>query len=195
MPESTNSAFKEWAVVVDALGGGEQVLILRKGGIHEQRGQFRVEHRQFWLFPTRFHEAETSVIPAKRTALHAAAGRATTDTVEIRFFAEVTDLHHLGSWAEIRRLQGQHIWSEPILQQRFDFGREPGLHALIVRVSALPAAQRLPLRESYDGCKSWIELEQAPAPVGLTPVLDKLAFQQQRGQTVELLSAHAIAHL
>jgi UDP-N-acetylglucosamine 2-epimerase (non-hydrolysing) len=29
-------AFKEWAVVVDALGRGEQTLILRKGGIQEE---------------------------------------------------------------------------------------------------------------------------------------------------------------
>ncbi len=195
MPESTNSAFKEWAVVVDALGNGEQVLILRKGGIHEQRGQFRVEHRQFWLFPTRYHEAATSVIPSKRAALQELAGQARADTVAIQFFAEVTDVHYLASREGIRRLQGQHIWSEPVLQQRFEFGREPGLHALVARVSALPAPVRLPWREAYGGCKSWVELEQPPAVTALTPALDELAFQQQRAQIAELLSAYGLAHL
>ena len=33
-------AFKEWAVVVDALLRGEQVIILRKGGLREGRGGF-----------------------------------------------------------------------------------------------------------------------------------------------------------
>src|SRR2546422_3996735 len=37
------AAFKEWAVVVDALGRGEQVIILRKGGIAEDRGEFELE--------------------------------------------------------------------------------------------------------------------------------------------------------
>jgi hypothetical protein len=55
-------------VVVDALARGEQVLILRKGGIHEQRGEFRVSHREFWLFPTQYHEAESSVIPSRSGA-------------------------------------------------------------------------------------------------------------------------------
>ena len=32
------TAFKEWAIVVDALGRGEQIIILRKGGISEGRG-------------------------------------------------------------------------------------------------------------------------------------------------------------
>ena len=34
-------AFKEWAMVVDALGRGEQIIILRKGGISEGRGGFK----------------------------------------------------------------------------------------------------------------------------------------------------------
>src|SRR5512138_2779668 len=50
------TAFKEWAIVVDALGRGEQILILRKGGIAEGRGGFRPEHTRFLLFPTAFHE-------------------------------------------------------------------------------------------------------------------------------------------
>ncbi len=195
MQASTKIAFKEWAVVVEALGGGEQILILRKGGIHEQRGQFHVAHRQFWLFPTRFHEAETSVIPSKRPALREIARRAGSDTVEIQFFAEVTDVHHLTNLDQVRRLQGQHIWAEQVLQQRFAFGREPGLHALVVRVSGLPAPVRQPLRESYEGCKSWVELEAPPSTDALIPVLDELAFQEQRAQIAERFSAHALAHL
>ena len=69
MRASSNTAFKEWAVVVDALGRGEQVLILRKGGIRESRGEFHVDHTSFWLFPTQYHEAERSIIPSKRPAL------------------------------------------------------------------------------------------------------------------------------
>jgi hypothetical protein len=54
-------AFREWAPVVDALGRGEQIIILRKGGVRENRGEFLADHRKSWLFPTQFHEAERSI--------------------------------------------------------------------------------------------------------------------------------------
>jgi len=83
MQLSSNIAFKEWAVVVDALGRGEQVLILRKGGIREQRGEFHADHHEFWLFPTQYHEAERSVIPSKRPILSEMAASALQDFVDI----------------------------------------------------------------------------------------------------------------
>src|ERR1044071_5391986 len=56
-------AFKEWAVIVDALGTGRQIVILRKGGISEGRGGFQVDHPEFLLFPTLFHQQRESVLP------------------------------------------------------------------------------------------------------------------------------------
>jgi hypothetical protein len=48
--------FKEWALVCEALGTGRQSIILRKGGIAEGRDGFSFQHREFFLFPTFFHE-------------------------------------------------------------------------------------------------------------------------------------------
>ena len=56
------AAFKEWAVVVDALGRGIQTVILRKGGISVGPGGFQVAHNRFLLFPTLFHQQRESVI-------------------------------------------------------------------------------------------------------------------------------------
>ena len=58
-------AFKEWAVVCAALASGRQSVILRKGGIHEGRDGFRVDHREFWLFPTRFHQEPGEVVEGR----------------------------------------------------------------------------------------------------------------------------------
>lgn len=41
------TAFEEWAIVVDALALGEQIIILRKGGISKGRGGFRVDQERF----------------------------------------------------------------------------------------------------------------------------------------------------
>ena len=48
--------FKEWALVCAALGEGRQTVIIRKGGIAEGRAGFAFQHREFFLFPTFFHE-------------------------------------------------------------------------------------------------------------------------------------------
>src|SRR5258707_4808384 len=56
-------AFKEWAVICQALAEGRQALILRKGGIAEHGGGFRVEPTPFWLYPPYFHEKQSGLPP------------------------------------------------------------------------------------------------------------------------------------
>lgn len=194
MATSNNIAFKEWAVVVDALGRGEQVLILRKGGIREQRGQFHVDHREFWLFPTQYHEVERAIIPSKRPTLRDIAAGAPPDAVDIEYYVVADPVIQISDLQLVGRLQGRHIWSEHVLQERFRFGRESGLHALVARVYRRPSPERFPMRESYGGCKSWVELERALSTEGLTPVLSDVEYTAQREQIVELLSDHALAH-
>lgn len=45
MGRKNRIALKEWAVVVKALRQGRQIFLLRKGGIAEQCGEFRVDQR------------------------------------------------------------------------------------------------------------------------------------------------------
>src|SRR5581483_8112843 len=51
-------ALKEWAVAVEAMARGTQVVLVRKGGIREESRDFRVEHDRFLLFPTYEHQRE-----------------------------------------------------------------------------------------------------------------------------------------
>jgi hypothetical protein len=48
-------ALKEWAITVEAMAQGDQVLLLRKGGIHEEGKDFRVIHDEFLFYPTYLH--------------------------------------------------------------------------------------------------------------------------------------------
>jgi hypothetical protein len=194
MQGSSNIAFKEWAIVVDALGRGEQVLILRKGGIREQRGEFHVDHHEFWLFPTQYHEAERSVIPSKRPFLRELAAVAPQDFVDIEYYVMADLVLTITDMECVKRLQGRHIWNEQVLRERFQFGRETGLHALLTRVYRRPAPERLALCGSYSGCKSWVELERGLSTEGLTPVLGDAEYRAHREGIVELLSDHALAH-
>ena len=56
LPTTSSLALKEWAVAVKAMSKGEQILILRKGGIHRADKEFRVVHPDFLLYPTYEHQ-------------------------------------------------------------------------------------------------------------------------------------------
>jgi len=188
MNATTNIAFKEWEVVVDALGHGEQILILRKGGIHEAGGQFRVDHQQFWFLPTQFHEAEAAVIPAKHPRLRELAVTGNRDQVSVEYFGVVDRVLRLDRAEQIDRLTGCHIWTEAILRARFAFGREAGLFALLTRIYRQPSPVSIQWHDRYGGCKSWVELDQPVAAASLAPVLSEPEFCRHRDQIVARLA-------
>src|SRR6185369_4419172 len=100
------TAFKEWAIVVDALGRGEQIMILRKGGISEGRGGFKMEHDEFLLFPSQFHQQRDSVITsAQRRYDEIAPNFPPAEEVRIDYFAGVIEWRKLESLAEARMLR------------------------------------------------------------------------------------------
>jgi hypothetical protein len=174
------AAFKEWAIVVDALGRGEQIFILRKGGIHEGRGGFQMEHSEFLFFPTLFHQQRESVVPeAQRRFDEIAPHFPAPGILRLDYWSQVVEHHHLESFESVRRLAGQHIWREEVLAERFAWGREQGILAIAVRVHRLPVAIELPMLPEYGGCKSWIEVAHRVMPAGSSPVLSDEAFTQR----------------
>jgi len=175
--DTVRIAFKEWAVVVDALGRGEQILILRKGGISEGRGGFRMEHPEFWLFPTLYHQqAECVVDEARRRFEPLLPALQASTTTSIQYFGRVAEWHRVDDLAAAQRLQGQHIWKDDVIAQRFDWGPSQAIFAIAVRVYRLPQPLEIPLLAEYGGCKSWIELQPDLAQERATPVLSDHEF-------------------
>jgi hypothetical protein len=172
-------AFKEWAVVVDALGRGEQIIILRKGGLREGRGGFQVEHSEFFLFPTLFHQQRDAVLPEARRRFDELAPRFAADVLRIEYFARVVTWQRLESLADAESLRGQHIWREAVIADRFEWGRSRQIHAMAVRVFRLPGIVELPMLPEYGGCKSWVELAREISAEGARPVLDDEAFAEK----------------
>src|SRR5580704_12775309 len=112
------AAFKEWALVVDALGHGRQIIILRKGGISEGRGGFQMEHARFLLFPTLFHQQRESVIPSAQARFDVIAPSfPAPDKLRLEFFAEVVQAKQLHSLAEANALHGQHFWRNEVIAE------------------------------------------------------------------------------
>lgn len=166
--------------MVDALGRGEQIIILRKGGISEGCGGFKVEHERFLLFPTLFHQQRESVIESAQARYNEISpGLAKADRVRIEFYGEVVDWRELTSLQDAERLRGQHIWRDEVIAERFDWGRKKEIYAMAIRVWRLADGYELPMRESYGGCKSWIELEEQISTDGARPVLTEEQFGKQ----------------
>jgi len=183
-----NVAFKEWAIVVDALGRGDQIIILRKGGISEGRGGFQVEHPAFLFWSTLFHQQREQVIPQAQSRFdEIAPDLPSPEVVRLEYFAEVVHWERLETLEAAQRLAGQHIWRPEVIAERFDWGRQKAIFALAVRVKRLSQRIELPMRPEYGGCKSWIELAQEISTEGAEPVLEEAVFAQKLQQFKQAL--------
>lgn len=108
--------FKEWALVCEALGNGRQSVIIRKGGIAEGRDGFAFQHREFFLFPTFFHEQLNRVRLAK-----AALPEPTPNEIEIRYLARLEEARVMTDWEEVRSLEPLHVLREEVVRERFEY--------------------------------------------------------------------------
>jgi hypothetical protein len=173
-------AFKEWAVIVDALMRGRQIIILRKGGLIEGTHGFQVEQPEFLLFPTLFHQQRESVLPEAQVRFDALAPLLPEPSVvRLECFARVAAWQRLETLPAAHALRGLHVWREDVIAERFDWGRSKEIHVLAVRIFRLAAPVELAMRESYGGCKSWVELSEDISTVGATAVLSEPAFSAQ----------------
>ncbi|HEY7139090.1 MAG TPA: DUF1802 family protein [Methylomirabilota bacterium] len=172
-------ALKEWAVVCHGLAAGHQVALLRKGGIREPAGGFEVEHREFFLLPTYFHEKAEELTAAVRTTLPDVARTAPPGGI-LRFdlYATVEAAVHVAQLERLRDLDGQHALAWPAVERRFHY-RRPGLHVIAVRAWRLPRPVETPALFRYDGCRSWVTLEEELPVDGARPVLDDRSFQRR----------------
>src|SRR5438270_7845139 len=104
-------AFKEWAVICRALAEGRQALILRKGGVAETSGDFRLEHTRFWLFPTYTHQQRGGIKPNAVPLLEQVeAERPPAGVVRLSHFAEVSGVYHVHDLTSALILDHLHVW-------------------------------------------------------------------------------------
>lgn len=171
-------AFKEWAVIVEALACGRQTIILRKGGIHESSGGFEMERSAFFLFPTFEHQNPADIIESERASLEKTIRQShrKSEAIPIQFLARVRDYAKIEDQSQLALLRSLHIWSDEAVRKRFQFGREKMIHAMRVRIYRLPEVFLLENKPSYGGCKSWVRLEETISDKNAKPVLSDREF-------------------
>lgn len=151
---SMSAAFKEWAVVCEALGTGLQSVIIRKGGIAEGRAGFAFRHQEFILFPTWFHEQlERTTLPTD-TRVPEEPG----DELEMQFTATVEWTGLLADRKKVAALRDLHILHDDVVEERFCYDGDDGVYVAFVRVYRLNPSLRLKNEKKYGGCRSWVEI-------------------------------------
>ena len=169
-------------MVCEALGSGRQSVILRKGGIAEGRAGFAFLHREFFLFPTRFHETlEKTTLPSGFALPAEREGG-----VEIRFTAKIDWTVFLSDSEQLAGLSDFHILRREVVEERFRFGEPPGIHVGFARIYRMSSPWILPMEKRFGGCRSWVELPAAPE-VSMEPVLSDEENQRRSESLRELL--------
>src|SRR5579884_4061370 len=178
---SNTMALKEWAVVVWALGRGDQILLLRKGGIAEETGEFQVASKEFFLWPTYEHQQSAMLQPSAAAAFHrlkpAGSSRA---PLSLQYYAVITDTLPAPELLRMQEMKDAFVWNERFLEKRYAYKPERPLWVLLVRAYALPAPVPIADQDRYAGCRSWVELDSSIPTAGALPVLGEDEFQSRR---------------
>lgn len=183
-------AYKEWAVVCEALASGRQTVLLRKGGISEGPHGFEVEHREFWLFATRFHQTPEDLTEDGASLLDQVAAPR-PGLVLLPAYARVDDVHWIDDECRLPHLAGLHVLSDRTVAERFHY-RRPGLYALTARIYRPPRPLTIPDSPHFAGCRTWVDLPSELSTDGLTPVLGNADYQSQREKIARALGGPAL---
>lgn len=185
---TTNIAFKEWAVICKLLEEGRQILILRKGGIVEKGGYFQPEHSEFFLFPTLAHEQVKGLKQEASQILHEIEKtNGDAKTIDISLFVKITETLWITDEEKLPEISPFHFWADENIRSRFHYGQEKGIFAMIARVFRLPTPHAVPVIDRYAGCKSWVDMEEALPTSTSQPVLPDADFEQKRRELIQIL--------
>ncbi len=180
LPKQCQVALKEWAVTVQALSLGQQTLLVRKGGIHEESKDFRVIHPEFLLYPTFEHQREDLLQPESQPALRELLAQPRDeDRINFSHYARVEELIEISDQEQVDDLSSHYIWTKEYAQSRFHWKPMLPLAVILLRVYRMEQPVSVPFLPEYKGCTSWVDI-LADVPLGqLQPVLSDEEFQRR----------------
>jgi hypothetical protein len=169
-----HAALKEWSNVVRALGNGEQVVLIRKGGIAD--ASFGIDERRFYLYPTYFHQGESEHRPS----------------VTVTHWCEVVRTWTVTDSAQLEQLATLVALPRETLDARYHFRSDQALYVIGVRTWKLAQPAEVRFQDAYAGCRSWVSVDEEIEIDGSTPVLAEEALQARLGQ-IEALPGLRVA--
>ena len=190
LPNELTIALKEWAVTQRSLLEGHQIILLRKGGLIEESGDFDLRASQFLLYPTYEHETERAgdLQPCFGQWLREEEDRKTPpNQVRIEAAAHVTDIVRVDDRAKLIKQGPQHIWSPQFINGRYDWEPYKPVFVLLLRAYRLAEPKTIPVLRQYGGCRSWITLDEPVSTEGAIPAVSDEFYERRRELTLRLL--------
>ena len=164
-----HTTLKEWSNVIDSLGRGAQIVLIRKGGLADP--QFGLESREFYLYPTFFHQGESDARPS----------------VTITHWAEAVRMWSVREAEVLGRLEALVDIPRETLETRYRFRPDQALHVIALRVWRLAEPAVVQFRADYAGCRSWISIEEEIDVEGSTPALPEEELERRIDDVESLL--------
>ncbi len=185
-------ALKEWAVCIDAIASGQQVVLVRKGGITEETREFRLEETSFYFYPTYEHQKAHLIKPEFQARVESSLQgvQLPPEEVMITHAAHVVDDISLDAEEDLKKLDPFHIMTHDYATERLQWKHDKPLHILTVRAYALTEPKRVKVDRSYIGCKSWLKLTDPITDTDLVPVLSVEEFEAKRQLIFDRLGLH-----
>ena len=185
-------ALKEWHVVAEAIGRGDQLVTIRKGGIAEKA--FALAGAEFWLFPTWEHQRAEQV----KRAWHGELARSNRERrgdgrIPLRCHCTAVAAWELTQGDALDALDGTHLWTRDYVTARLNWRPTKPLTVVLLRASALVEPTLVAASDAYGGCRSWVELDDE-LPVGsVVPSLTDDAFALHAGAVHAALGTPTVA--
>ena len=170
-----HTALKEWASVIDALGSGKQVILIRKGGIADPK--FGLEADRFYMVPTNFHDG----------------GGQPPAAVAITHWCEVVRTWEIRDLEALLRLEPLVAFDRKTLETRYRFRQDQAIHIIAVRTWALPRPATIAMTEAYAGCRSWLSLDEEIEIDGSRAALTAEQLQTKIDEVASRLTWNSLA--
>lgn len=187
MKLANHTALKEWAAVISAIGAGDQILLLRKGGIAE--GSFELETSRFYLLPTYLHQKEKQFKASKRDHFtRTDRGSVNPPELPVEVWCEVVRKWRVKDLEVLMRLDPHLIFTSETILERYNFRPDQAVQIVAVRGYRLPSIHLVKSRDEYAGCRSWVSVDEEIDIDGSVPALDQAAFDRALGAIEETLA-------
>lgn len=185
---TTTNALKEWAVAVEALEKGKTIMLLRKGGIKEERNRFQVTYEQILLYPTYEHQQPHLLKAEYVNQVNLVTSGWHPETIRIGSWAKITDILQVSEQSTVEALLPFHIWNEQFASERFNWKPRQPLYILLLRVYQLLEPLHISYQEKYGGCRSWIDLIEPILIQDILPVLTEEEYHKQVSDIKQIIN-------
>ncbi|MXQ55974.1 DUF1802 family protein [Shimazuella alba] len=190
MKTNTHIALRDWAVTLDELGKGTQIMLLRKGGIHEETRHFEVNSDSFFLFPAYEHQKSELLKEEYQGNIAKSVENWSPEDqqVMVKYYAQLHEDIELLDEEKLKALYPHHIWTNEFAAERLKWKKKLPLHVLLLRVYQLEQPVEIPMLAEYGGCKSWLSLPETIKGQEAHPVLTEDVFLQEVASIKKSLS-------